>query len=77
MMEASFDLLSACLLILEFRFDTMLCSILGNENSNAGHAKFSRGPQVPHPSCASTFVNKKRNFVQFSTAAGSKIPQNI
>ena len=54
-MEASFDLLSACLLISEFRFDTMLCSLLGNENSNAGHIKCSRRPhlargsQVPHP----------------------------
>jgi len=37
------------------RFDLMLYSKLGNENSYAGHIKCSRGPhlarrpQVPHP----------------------------
>jgi len=40
---------------MEFRFDAMLCSNLGNENFEAGHVKFSRGPhwalglQVLHP----------------------------
>jgi len=40
---------------MELRFDTMLCSNLGNENSHAGHVKclrgpkLARGPQVPHP----------------------------
>jgi len=53
-METSFDLLSMCLFILEFSFDTMLRSILGNKNSNAGDIKCSHrlhlacGSQVPH-----------------------------
>jgi len=40
---------------MELRFEAMLYSNLGNENSDAGHAKCSRGlhlargPQVPHP----------------------------
>jgi len=36
------------LLIMELRFDAMLYSNLGNENSDAGHIKCSRGPQGPH-----------------------------
>jgi len=34
---------------MELRFDAMLCFNLGNENSDAGHIKFSCGPQVFHP----------------------------
>jgi len=40
---------------MEFRFDAMLCSNLGNENSDVGHSNcsrgrhFARGLQVPHP----------------------------
>jgi len=34
---------------MELRFDAILYSKLGNETSDAGHIKFSRGPQVPHP----------------------------
>jgi len=34
---------------MELRFDAMLCFNLGNENSDAGHIKFSCGPQVLHP----------------------------
>jgi len=37
-------------LITELRFDAPLCSILGNENFDAGHIKCSHGPQVTHPS---------------------------
>jgi len=37
------------LLITEFHFDAILYSTLRNENSDAGHTKCSRGPQVPHP----------------------------
>jgi len=37
------------LLIVVFHFDPMLCSKLGSENSDAGHIKRCRGPQVPHP----------------------------
>ena len=33
--DASLSLLSRCLLVLEFHFDAMLCSILGNENYDA------------------------------------------
>jgi len=42
------ELLSKYLLTTELRFDAM-CSNLGNESSDAGHMKCSRGPQVPHP----------------------------
>jgi len=35
----------------KFRCDAMLCSNLGNENSNAGHSKCSCGPQAPRPCC--------------------------
>jgi len=51
------DLLSKYLLIMEFGFDAMLYSKLGNKNSDAGHIKCSRRPdlaqglQVPHPCC--------------------------
>jgi len=51
----SLDLLFKYLLIMELRFEGMLYSNLGNENSDAGHIKCSRGPhlsrwpQVPHP----------------------------
>jgi len=40
---------------MEIRFDALLYSKLGNENSDAGHINCSRelhlarGPQVPHP----------------------------
>jgi len=43
------------LLIIEFRFDAMLYSNSGEETSDAGHIKCSRGPhlarrpQNPHP----------------------------
>jgi len=47
------------LLIMEFRFDSILCSELGKENSDAGHIKCSRGPQVPHPCPNSNFASKK------------------
>jgi len=40
-------LLSTCPLVVEFRFEAMLCSNLGNENSDAGHIKQPRGLQVP------------------------------
>jgi len=44
----SLDLLSKYLLIMELRFDTMLYSNLGNENSVAGRIKCSRGPHLAH-----------------------------
>jgi len=48
--ETSLDLLSTCLLVMEFLFDAMLmCSNLGNENSDGSHTKCPRGPRVPHP----------------------------
>ena len=43
------DLLPTCLLVMEFRFDTMLCSNLGDGNSDAGDIKCLHGPQVPQP----------------------------
>ena len=36
------------LLVMEIRFEAILYSELGNENSDAGHIKRPRGPQVPH-----------------------------
>jgi len=36
---------------MELRFDAILYSTSGNENSDADHIKCSRGPQVPHPWC--------------------------
>jgi len=34
---------------MELRFDAMLYSNLGNENSETGHSKCSRRSQDPHP----------------------------
>jgi len=46
---------------MEFRFDACLYLKLGNKNSDAGHIKCSRGPQVPHPWCKwITKMPKKR-----------------
>ena len=42
-----FSLLTKYLHITELRFDVILFSSLGNENSDAGHIKCLRGPQVP------------------------------
>jgi len=56
----SLNVLSKYLLIMELRFDAMLYSNTGNENSDAGQIKCShgphlaRGPQVPHPMCKTT-----------------------
>ena len=41
------ELLSKYLLVMELWFKAMMYSNLGNENSDAGHIKCSRGPQVP------------------------------
>ena len=48
--DTSLCLLStpACLLVMEFRYDAILCFNLGNENSDAGHIECSRGSQVPN-----------------------------
>ena len=46
--DPSLGLVPTCLLVMEFRLDTMLCSNLGNANSDAGRIKCSRGPKVPH-----------------------------
>jgi len=46
---------------MELRFEAMLYPNLGNENSDAGHIKCSRGPhlacgsQVPHPCLTTCF----------------------
>jgi len=61
---SSLDLLSKYLLIMELRFDAMLCSNLGNENSDAGHIKCSRGPQVPHP-CSRESMKTSLNVFYF------------
>jgi len=43
---------------MELRFDSMLYSNLGNENSDAGRIKCSRGPQVPQPCFRPSHVNR-------------------
>ena len=50
------------LLIMELRSDAMLYSNLGNENSDAGHIKCSRGPQVLH-SCSVCWLHQVEQFV--------------
>jgi len=49
------DLLSKYLLNMDHRFDTLLYSNLGIENSVAGHIKWLRGPQVLH-SCTTRLI---------------------
>jgi len=44
-----FRLLFKYLLIMELRFEAMLYSNLGNQNSDAGHIKCSRWLQARHP----------------------------
>ena len=44
--EASLDIVSKCLLIMELRFDEILRSMLGNENSDAGQFKCSLRPHL-------------------------------
>jgi len=57
-MRDSLVVLSKYLLVMELRFDAVLCSKLADQNSDAGHIECShrphlaRGPQVPHP-CSS------------------------
>jgi len=34
---------------MELQFDAILYSKMGNENTDAGHIKWSCGLQVPHP----------------------------
>jgi len=47
--ETSLDVLSKYLLIVELRFDVMLYSNLGCENSDVDHIICSHGLQIPHP----------------------------
>jgi len=42
----SFELLAKYLLIMLLRFDMMMYSNLGNENSGAGYIKCSHGPHL-------------------------------
>jgi len=44
---------------MELRFDAMLYSNIANENSDSGHIKCSRGPQVPHPWPGETLKKRK------------------
>jgi len=54
-------LLTYCLLVVQFRFDVMLSSNLGNDSSDVGHIQCSRGPhlarrpRVPHPCFSRTW----------------------
>jgi len=52
---------------MELRFDAMLCSNLGNENSGTDHIKCSRGPQVPHPWFTTYAVNVFMREVTLNT----------
>jgi len=36
------------MLVIEFRFDALLCSNLGNKNSDTSHYKCSRRPHLAH-----------------------------
>ena len=45
----SLDILSKYLLIMELHFDAMLCSNVGNENTDVGHMKCSHRPRFPAP----------------------------
>jgi len=54
------NVLSKYLLIMELRFDAMLCSNVGNGKSDAGHIKCSCGRQVHHPRA------KQKIFFSFS-----------
>jgi len=65
------NILSKYLLVIELRFDAILYSNMGNENSVAGHIKYSRGPQVPHP-CSITSYN---DYDQTSTTIQHSIKQ--
>jgi len=65
----SLDLLSEYLFIMELRIGAMLYSNVGNETTDAGHIKCSRGPQVPHPVLTFTLTLTK-NFVKRSYPAG-------
>ena len=47
--ENSFDYLCKYLLVMEFRFDAIVCSNLGNETFGCGHIKCSRGATVSPP----------------------------
>jgi len=59
----SLDILSKYLVIMELRFDVMLCSNLGSENFYASHIKCScevhvaHGPWVTHPWCRARVHN--------------------
>jgi len=60
---------------MDFRFDAMLCSNLGKENSDADRIKSSRGahlahgPQVPHPD-----LNQREPFNSFICACCIALP---
>ena len=63
----SLNVLSMCLLIVELRFDAMLCSNTGKENSDAGQIKCPHGPQVPHPcfTLSAPYVNQSlKNWIR-------------
>jgi len=51
---------------MDLRCDAMLRSNLGNENSDEGHIKCSRGPQVPHPCCSG--ISFHLNIFSYSVA---------
>ena len=59
---------------MEFRFVAVLCSNLGNKNSDVGHVKCSRGthlargPQVPHPCCMETPTGWRHLLMTFRSA---------
>jgi len=50
------------LLIMELSFDAILNSKMSNENSDAGHIKCSRRPQVPHLWFKTLFKSNKKKL---------------
>jgi len=52
---------------MEFRFDATLYSIMGNENSGAGHNKCLGGPHVPRPCFKLTVYQTPEVFPQANT----------
>jgi len=46
--DAYLNLLSMCLVVIEFCFDAMFSSTVGNENSDMDHIKRSRGSNAGH-----------------------------
>ena len=69
--ELSLNLLSTCLLVIEFSFDTMLCTNMDHENSNAGQIDVDEGRIWPadrrFPPVL--FTNEKSSYLTNNTVS--------